>query len=559
MVALTLEYSNLAQHQASVFKQLQGFRKEGQLCDVAVKSRSGTEHRAHKAVLCAASADLKNMLVGPFQEANQVQQGQPVQMEASDAVVLALLDYIYCGELQVELEDSLELLRLADAYNFPELAGMIEAGLCAALDSASVVTALKVLRHARDLHELSAKCEQKVAANFEMCIELDDYLELTTGQLGRILRRADLTVSHEEVVVKGLFNWFNRSKDRGDGLVGLLHHIDFQSLSSSNLTRLRHLSASIGPVGHDLQREVKEALQFHKKRSLTNTPDAFQPKRRCLQNWSPDLGASSQAPRRVLPNASFMHWHDGAMYSATFDPPSGSSILRWKPGDAESQAVAGKGARVNGVNDLGPDCRVSLSPEGQMLVVDYNHSRLVSFENGSGNVVLSDVDIVKVSCLPTGAVYALTQDGGSVQKLVGARLQPVIASNDLPARLQFDAYSFFVTEEEVIYLSDRANSRILRLKPGEAEPVVVGEAPSKEDSELTGLFVTENEKIYVADYEGQKVWAFHPGDAAWTEVLACPEELEPLDVLVDSRSLYVSMCDGKGLYEYLLPPKLQLP
>eukprot|EP00438_Fugacium_kawagutii_P000138 Skav223588 [mRNA] locus=scaffold493:2233:3729:- [translate_table: standard] len=497
------------------------------------------------------------MLLGSFVEAHQVQQGQPVQIAASNAVVLALLEYIYGGQLQVELEDSLELLPLADAYGFPELAAMIEAELCTALESASVATALKFLRHARDLRELTAKCEKKIATNFETCTDMVDFLELSTGQLGRILRRNDLNVPHEEVVVKGLFNWFNRSKDRGPCLGALLHHIDFQCLSSSNLIRLQQLSASIGPVGHDLQQEIGDALEVHKKRSAEKTLDAIRPKRTCLQNWSPELGASAQAPQKVLPFATSMCWHDGAIYCATFEHPHHSRILRWKPGDAESQVIAGRGARVNGVNALGRTCEVCVSPEGDMFVADNDNRRLLHFQNGSGSVVLSDFDVHSVFCSPNGAVYVLAQDQRAVEKLVGATLQPVISGNDLPAELQFEAYDLFVTKDEAVYIVDQTNNRILRIKPGEAEPVVLGEAPNVESSDLGGLFVTEEEKIYVADPGQEKVWAFYPGDAAWTEVLTCPVDY----VLVHGRSLYVSMGESvasRGVYEYSLPPRLDL-
>eukprot|EP00438_Fugacium_kawagutii_P022089 Skav219833 [mRNA] locus=scaffold859:28236:29918:+ [translate_table: standard] len=559
MVVVKLEHSDLAQHQASIFKTLQAFRKEGQLCDVVLKSCDGTEHGAHTAVLCAASAELKNMLVGQFREANQVQEGQPVEMAASDAVVLALLEYIYGDQPQVELDDSLELLRLADAYNFPGLGAAIEHGLCAVLDSAPVTTALKVLQLPQDLHRLKAACEEKVAANFESCIDLVNFVNLSAGQLGRILRREDLRVSREEVVVKGLFNWFNKSKD-GGALGALLHHIDFQSLSSSNLAPLRRLSASMGPIGHDLQREVTEALRVHKKRSAEKNCETFRPKRRCLQLWSPELGASSQAPQKVLPDTDSICLHDGAIYYSR-----DRSVLRWKPGDIESQTVVDEGARVNGSNDpfLGGQFRVS--PEGEILVTDFVNRRLVSFRNGTGKVVFSDVLAWSVFFSPNGSVYVLTEAGRAVEKLVGATLQQVISSKNLPAELQFSVNDLFVTKEDVIYMSDGGrNGRVLRLNPGEAQPVVVGEAPNKESSLLDGLFVTEEGKVYVADSEQRKVWAFHPSDAAWTEVLTCPGELQPLHVLVQGKSLYVSMegagsdPDAPGVYEYLLPPELQL-
>lgn len=203
MVAIQLTHSDCCRHQASIFKQLQAFRKEKRDCDIVLQSRDGKQHHAHRNILGAASVELKTLL-------NRVQQGQPMEMAASEAAVHAFLDWIYGEEPQIELDDSIELLQLADAYNFPGLAASIAAGLRASLDTAQVQIALKVLQQTQDLHELRAACEQKVAEHFEMCIEAPDFCELSSLQMGRILKREDLKVSREEAVVTGLFTWFNR-------------------------------------------------------------------------------------------------------------------------------------------------------------------------------------------------------------------------------------------------------------------------------------------------------------------------------------------------------------
>ena len=67
----------------------------------------------------------------------------------------------------------------------------------------------------------------------------------------------------------------------------------------------------------------------------------------------------------------------------------------------------------------------------------------------------------------------------------------------------------------------------------------------------------------MADYNQRKVLATRPGDETFTEVLECPGELHPSAILVQDRSLYVSMRKGDrgnigGLYEYKLPPEIQL-
>ena len=53
---------------------------EDHLCDVVLKSSDGAEHRAHTAVLSAASVFFKNLLGGSLLEAQRVQQKQPVEI-----------------------------------------------------------------------------------------------------------------------------------------------------------------------------------------------------------------------------------------------------------------------------------------------------------------------------------------------------------------------------------------------------------------------------------------------------------------------------------------------
>ena len=45
-----------------------------------------------------------------------------MEIAASNATVSALLDYVYGGQPEVNLEAGFELLRLAEAYDLPKLA-----------------------------------------------------------------------------------------------------------------------------------------------------------------------------------------------------------------------------------------------------------------------------------------------------------------------------------------------------------------------------------------------------------------------------------------------------
>ena len=215
---------------------------------------------------------------------------------------------------------------------------------------------------------------------------------------------------------------------------------------------------------------------------------------------------------------------------------------------------------MNGINDLGRNCEFSISPTGEIFVADCDNERLVSFHNGVGRSVLDGWQdhFAKICCSPNGVLYVLT--GEALQKLEGSRLQTVMSFESLPEDLQFAVFAMFVTKEEVIYVLDNQNKRILRLNPAESfKPVVVGQVPTEHRPDLWDFFETEGGTIYVADFRQRKVLAIRPGDATFTEVLECPGGLRPTAVLVRDRSLYVSMMGADtGLYEYKLPPELQL-
>ena len=568
MGAVKLEHLDPAQHRACIMQQLRQFWMDDHLCDVVLKSSDGAEHRAHTAVLSAVSVFFKNLLGGSFMEAERVQQKEPVEIAASKEAVSALLDYIYDGQPEVPVEVALELLRLADAYNLPKLAGAVEAGIRVSLDGS---VALQILQEAHGLHSLRAACENNVAEDFETCSQHPDFLKLSASQLARILKREDLAVSREEAVVNAIFAWLKVSKERHAWLGVLLQHVHFQSLSIENLLRLGRTTLP-GLSGGDLHREVDDALTSRKR---TQSPGAFQSKRRRLHHWSPCFGGSlagiEASGREVLSlphTLRFMQWHKGEIFASDYFR-SNSSIFCWKPGDPAScvRRVAGEGAAVTGINDLGSACHMSVSPSGEMFVSDFDNRRLLRFQNGSGDLVVGNTDAEAICCSPNGVLYVVSQCARTVQKLVGSTLETVIASESLQADRQFETKRVFVTTEEVIYLLDVLNGthRVLCINPGESlEPVVVGQIPTEGQVFPLGLFATDSGTIYVAEHYQRKVVAFHPGSPTFTEVLQCPDGFHPAALLVQDRSLYVSMFTHKvngersgRIYEYSLPPELQ--
>ena len=567
-VAMKLHHSELACHQQGLMQQLRDFWKDGHLCDVVLKSTDGIEHRVHRNVLSAASAALKALLCAPFREAEQIRQGKPVEMAASGGVVGAFVDYIYGGEPDVATMDAVELLRLAGAYGLPCLAQAVEADLKASLDSQ---LALQLLQETViwGMPDLRLACEEQIAKDFQQCALTEDFFKLTAKQLQRILQREDLNVSREEVIVEALFEWAKFSEDRQRDLVLMLCHVDFPSLSSSNLKILCHAAQSLGPSGADWECEVQQALSLHGKESPSGVSRAHRPKRLCLSHWAAGLGAfqeSDLAGKKLTPSVKKcrydLAWHQGALFFSRREP---NQILSCKPGEENLRVVAGEGAPINGFNRLQKVRGLAMSPNGEMIVghSDSAAAQLLSFQEGVGKVLLDVPDLFNVCCSPNGVIYVLDAGGTRVQKVEGSRLMPVVDSIRLPDEHVFDASYIFVSKQEVLYISDCKNSRILRFAGGTSVPTVVADFGNRGGVKLAGLFVTEDERIFVCDYGNDRILMTDAGENFCCSELDVTEHGCPWDLLVQDGFLNVLVRRNtqEGLegwvQQFVLPPTLE--
>ena len=566
---MKLRHSELACHQKGLMQHLRDFWKEGHLCDVVLKSIDGIEHPVHRNVLSAASAALKALLCAPFREAEQIRQGKPVEMAVSGGVVSAFLDYIYGGEPDVATMDAVELLRLAGAYGLPDLAEAVEADLKASLDSQF---ALQLLQETViwGMPDLRLACEKQVATDFQQCMMTEEFLKLTGRELQRILHREDLNVSREEVVVQALFKWAKSSREKQKEMTYMLPNIDFPSLSSSNLHVLCHSAQSLGSSGADWECEVKQALSLHRKRPSSEVSTAHRPKRRCFSHWTAGLGASKESDRagkKLTPTVKKcgddLAWHQGAFFLICKEP---SQVLSCKPGEENLRVVAGQGAPINGFNQLQMIRGLATSPNGEMIAGHGDAdegSQLVSFQDGVGKVLLDVPQLQGVCCSPNGVVYVADNGGTRVQKVEGVQLMPVVDSKDLPEEHAFSAEYIFASKQEVLYMSDWKNKRILRFAEGTSVPTVVADFGDRDGVNLAGLFVTEDERIFVCDHENRRILMTDAGEKTSPSELDVSELGNPQDLLVQDGFLNVwirkETVEGfEGwVQQFALPPTLE--
>jgi len=493
-------------------------------------------------------------------------------MAASGGVVGAFVDYIYGGEPDVATMDAVELLRLAGAYGLPCLAQAVEADLQASLDSQ---LALQLLQETViwGMPDLRLACEEQVAKDFQQCTLREEFLKLTGRQLQRILQREDLNVPREEVVVQALFKWAKSSRDKQKEMTYMLSNIDFPSLSCSNLHVLCHVAQSLGPSGADWECEVKQALSLHRQQSSSEVSRAHCPKRRCLSHWAAGLGAFQQSDRvgkKVTPTVKNecgydFAWHQGAFFLNRREP---HQILSCKAGEENLRVVAGEEAPINGFNRLQKVRGLAMSPKGEMIVghvyaAEHKESQLLSFQDGLGKVLLDCPRLQNVHCSPNGVIYVLDACGTRVQKVEGSRLMPVVDSKELPEELAFGATCIFASKQEVLYISDLENARILRLAEGTSVPTVGADFGDRGGVKLEGLFVTEDKRIFVCDSCNDRVLMTDAGENICCSELDLSELGKPFDLSVQDGFLNVliqrrTQEGWEGwVQQFVLPPTLE--
>ena len=379
-----------------------------------------------------------------------------------------------------------------------------------------------------------------------------------------------MKVSREEVVVEALFKWAKTSKDKQQEMTCMLSNIDFPSLSSSNLHVLCHAAESWGPTGADWECEVKQALSLHRNRSSSEVSRAHYPWRWCLSSWAAGLGAfqeSDRAGRKLTPTVKScgyeLTWHHGAFFFSGLEP---NRIVSCKPGDENLRVVAGEGAPINGFNWVQESRGLAMLPNGEMIVGHGDadeESQLLSYQDSVGKVLLDVPDLIDVRCSPNGLIYVLDAGGTRVQKVEGSRLIPVVDSKELPEEHAFDAYHIFVSKQEVLYISDYENDRILRFAEGTSVPTVVADFRDRGGVDLGGLFVTEDERVFVCDRDNGQILMTDAVEQTCCSEMDVSELGWPHDLLVQDGFLNV-LIHGEteeGLegwvQQFALPPKLE--
>ena len=103
----------------------------------------------------------------------------------------------------------------------------------------------------------------------------------------------------------------------------------------------------------------------------------------------------------------------------------------------------------------------------------------------------------------------------------------------------------FATKEEVIYVLDSQNCRVLRFNPAESfEPVVVGQVPAEHEPKLYGtcLLPKAEQSMWLTSIR-ERCWPSVQVTQLSLEVLECPGGSRPTAILIQEQ---IIVCEHGG-------------
>ena len=218
-----------SQHRPELTERLDTLRRNESFCDVTVAVK-GTEFKAHKVVLAAASPFFLSLLESNMRESNE--QVIRIELEEATAPVMEdVLKYIYTGNISVAEESGHNLIVTADYLLLPGLKTVAYNFLKENVTIENCVFNYYFADKYQCM-ELKDECCEVINSNFSVVMETDDFLKLDVKQLMEWVSSDDITVSAEEEVFKGIVKWVNYNKsERENDFPDLLHQVRLISIS----------------------------------------------------------------------------------------------------------------------------------------------------------------------------------------------------------------------------------------------------------------------------------------------------------------------------------------
>ena len=208
-------------------KRLNMLRRQDHLCDVTLVAKYDKEFKAHRNVLSAASPFFYKLLQSDMKENRE---GIVRFEEISGAVMEDVLEFIYTGSVEVNQENSKDLIAAANYLLVPGLKKLSARFLEREMSKSNCISTF-YFAEMYQCDELITNTRKFIHANFASVAEMDEFLILEAKEVERWISSDEISVAVEADVFKIVLKWVEQKKsERRPSFEQLFRHVRLASL-----------------------------------------------------------------------------------------------------------------------------------------------------------------------------------------------------------------------------------------------------------------------------------------------------------------------------------------
>ncbi len=229
---------------STLIKGLLWQRNAGEFCDVSVKI-NGRRFCAHKAVLAATSPYFRSMFTSHMKEelSHEVDLSASLQLE-SDDTFREILDFMYCGDIDITSDNAEDMLRAADFLLLEDVKEYCrEFYLQHGNLNLSNCLCVYILAEQHNLKDVAEVARAMVESRFhDHLLYSEEFLEFPESVLLTVLSDKGITrFSSDDAIVKNVMRWVKHDEySRQSTVVNFLSHVRISRLGNDSIKLLLH-------------------------------------------------------------------------------------------------------------------------------------------------------------------------------------------------------------------------------------------------------------------------------------------------------------------------------
>ena len=189
---------------------------------------------------------------------------EPLELDNIDEFSLeAVVDYIYTGNIELNIENYLRILDAANQLELPKLVDSCCDFLLSNLDISNCL-AIHDLSEQYLCYSLGTQAELYIFRYFEQVIETEDFVQLPLDRLLSYMLRDELSMPSEEAVYEAMVKWIEYEPNaRSTQISRLLRAVRLELIPAQYIAQFIHKYICLNGNCEEAKQLVLEAYQWH--------------------------------------------------------------------------------------------------------------------------------------------------------------------------------------------------------------------------------------------------------------------------------------------------------